>query len=129
LHDFRVIIKLHRLEYFPELWIKREDVYYGNGPAAISHCLWCDIELCHGHYVIHKFSATAPTKKTGGAPSSKTGSTAELHLKRVKGENLYRDAKSARHLKIFNRGRHVYDRMARLSRQLPSKKTTSMGRA
>ena len=73
----------------------------------------------------------APTKKTGGSSSSKTRSTAEPHLKRVKGENFYRDAKSARRLKMLSGGKPVYDRDGKIKEAAAFQKTeaeTPMGR-
>jgi nuclear GTP-binding protein len=55
----------------------------------------------------------APAKKsTPGhkTTSSGSGSKDGIHLKRVKGENFYRNAKEARRLKLLNGGKPVRDR-------------------
>jgi nuclear GTP-binding protein len=55
----------------------------------------------------------APTKKTkrSGNDSSKTRSSMSgTGLKRVKGENFYRDAKKAAKVKMLTGGKPVYDR-------------------
>ncbi|KZT22646.1 NGP1NT-domain-containing protein [Neolentinus lepideus HHB14362 ss-1] len=54
----------------------------------------------------------APTKKTGS--SSKTRSSSDPYVKKVKGENFYRDAKSASRLKMVNGGKPVRDRTGKI---------------
>jgi nuclear GTP-binding protein len=50
----------------------------------------------------------APVKKSGGKASGSSGSS--VNLKRVKGENFYRDAKAASRLKMLNGGKAVRDK-------------------
>ncbi|KAI8981317.1 NGP1NT-domain-containing protein [Trametes punicea] len=51
----------------------------------------------------------APSKK--GSTTSKTRSSAssDVHIKKVKGENFYRDAKKVNRLKMLNSGKAVHD--------------------
>lgn len=51
----------------------------------------------------------ALTKKSTGS-SSKARSSSQLTLKRVKGENFYRNAKAASRLKMLNGGKPTYDK-------------------
>ncbi|KIJ54063.1 hypothetical protein M422DRAFT_25036 [Sphaerobolus stellatus SS14] len=72
----------------------------------------------------------APTKKTGGS-SSKTRSSSEPHLKRIKGENFYRDAKAAKRVKLLNGGKPVYGRDGKIVQAAAFQKgedETPMGR-
>ncbi|KAJ7065326.1 NUC091 domain-containing protein [Mycena amicta] len=54
----------------------------------------------------------APTKKTSGPPSKTRSSTSspKISLKRVKGENFYRDAKKVARLKMLSGGKPVRDK-------------------
>jgi nuclear GTP-binding protein len=56
----------------------------------------------------------APTKtgKAGGGKtrSSSSSAGAAPHLKKVKGENFYRDAKSAKRLKMLSGGKPIRDK-------------------
>lgn len=56
----------------------------------------------------------APTsaKKSAASPKTRSSSSASggMTLKRVKGENFYRNAKAASRLKMLNGGKPVYDR-------------------
>jgi nuclear GTP-binding protein len=54
----------------------------------------------------------APTKKATnvGKTRSSSSTTTKPVLKRVKGENFYRDAKAASRLKMLNSGKPVRDR-------------------
>ncbi|TFK56365.1 NGP1NT-domain-containing protein [Heliocybe sulcata] len=54
----------------------------------------------------------APTKKAGS--SSKTRSSSDPYVKKVKGENFYRDAKAASRLKMINGGKPVRDRKGKI---------------
>jgi nuclear GTP-binding protein len=53
----------------------------------------------------------APTKKptTAGKTRSSSSTTTKPTLKRVKGENFYRDAKAASRVKMLNGGKPVRD--------------------
>lgn len=51
----------------------------------------------------------APTKKTAGASKSRS-STSQPTLKKVKGENFYRDAKTVNRLKMLSGGKAVRDK-------------------
>ncbi|KAF7297915.1 Nucleolar GTP-binding protein 2 [Mycena chlorophos] len=54
----------------------------------------------------------APTKKTSGSPSKTRSSTSssKISLKKVKGENFYRDAKKVARAKMLNGGKPVRDK-------------------
>jgi nuclear GTP-binding protein len=52
----------------------------------------------------------APTKKSNNGSPSKARSSSQPTLKRVKGENFYRNAKAASRLKMLNGGKPTYDR-------------------
>jgi len=62
----------------------------------------------------------APTKKgsgsSGGGGKTKSSSSASggMTLKRVKGENFYRDAKAASRLKMLNGGKAVRDKNGKI---------------
>src|SRR4051812_2543218 len=64
----------------------------------------------------------APTKKSLSASSkgktrssTSASTTGKMTLKRVKGENFYRDAKAASRLKMLNGGKPVYDRDGKIA--------------
>jgi nuclear GTP-binding protein len=54
----------------------------------------------------------APTKKPSGAAKTRSSTSAAggVHLKKVKGENFYRNAKDAKRLKMLSGGKPVRDR-------------------
>lgn len=56
-----------------------------------------------------RLSAMAPTKKSPGASKTRSSSS-QPSLKKVKGENFYRDAKTVNRLKMLNSGKAVRDR-------------------
>lgn len=57
------------------------------------------------------YDAMAPTKpRAGSSKTRSSGSGKQPTLKRVKGENFYRDAKAASRLKMLNGGKPVRDR-------------------
>ncbi|KZS93189.1 NGP1NT-domain-containing protein [Sistotremastrum niveocremeum HHB9708] len=64
----------------------------------------------------------APTKKAGASPKARS-STSKISLKRVKGENFYRDAKSASRVKMLNGGKPVYDRDGKIKEAAAFQKT------
>ena len=51
----------------------------------------------------------APSKKSPSASKTRS-STSDVHIKKVKGENFYRDAKTVKRLKLLNSGKAVHDR-------------------
>ncbi|KDQ62852.1 hypothetical protein JAAARDRAFT_168132 [Jaapia argillacea MUCL 33604] len=55
----------------------------------------------------------APTKKAQSSPKTRS-SLSQPHLKRVKGENFYRDAKSASRLKMVSGGKPIRDRKGKI---------------
>ncbi|KAJ3820042.1 NUC091 domain-containing protein [Lentinula raphanica] len=52
----------------------------------------------------------APTKKSGDSKTRSSTSSANISLKRVKGENFYRNAKQASRLKMLNGGKPIRDK-------------------
>jgi nuclear GTP-binding protein len=52
----------------------------------------------------------APIKKTASASKTRSSSSKALTLKKVKGENFYRNAKQAARLKMINGGKPVRDK-------------------
>jgi len=52
----------------------------------------------------------APIKKSPASSKARSSSSKQPTLKRVKGENFYRDAKAASRLKMLNGGKPVRDR-------------------
>ncbi|TRM70455.1 NUC091 domain-containing protein [Schizophyllum amplum] len=52
----------------------------------------------------------APSPKNAGSSAKARSSTSKISLKRVKGENFYRDAKQASRLKMLNGGKPVRDK-------------------
>ena len=52
----------------------------------------------------------APIKKSPGSSKTRSSSSKGPNLKRVKGENFYRDAKAASRLKMLNGGKPVRDK-------------------
>jgi nuclear GTP-binding protein len=76
----------------------------------------------------------APKKssKASSSPSkSRSSSHAQPTLKRVKGENFYRDAKQASRVKMLNGGKPVYDRDGKIKEAAAFQKgedETKMGR-
>jgi nuclear GTP-binding protein len=60
----------------------------------------------------------APTKKSpasGKTRSSSSSSAKQPTLKRVKGENFYRDAKAASRLKMLNGGKPIRDKDGKIT--------------
>lgn len=58
----------------------------------------------------------APLKKASGSGKTRSSSSMkEPTLKRVKGENFYRDAKAASRLKMLNGGKPVRDKNGRIT--------------
>lgn len=51
----------------------------------------------------------APSKNSGNSPKTRS-STSNITLKRVKGENFYRNAKQATRLKMLNGGKPIRDK-------------------
>jgi nuclear GTP-binding protein len=73
----------------------------------------------------------APITKTTNASSSKTRSSSQMHIKKVKGENFYRNAKAVNRLKMLNSGKPTYDRDGKIVKAAAFQKgeeETSMGR-
>ncbi|KAJ7838775.1 NUC091 domain-containing protein [Mycena olivaceomarginata] len=56
----------------------------------------------------------APTKKTS-SPAKTSSKTSKISLKRVKGENFYRDAKQAARLKMLNGGKPIRDKDGKIT--------------
>jgi len=72
----------------------------------------------------------APTKKSNGL-SSKARSSSQPTLKRVKGENFYRNAKAASRLKMLNGGKPTYDKDGKIVKAAAFQKgedETNLGR-
>ncbi|KAI0370027.1 NGP1NT-domain-containing protein [Pilatotrama ljubarskyi] len=55
----------------------------------------------------------APTKKSPSASKARS-SSGDVHIKKVKGENFYRDAKKVNRLKMLNGGKAVRDRTGKV---------------
>lgn len=73
----------------------------------------------------------APTKKSPNGSPGKARSSSQLNLKRVKGENFYRNAKAASRLKMINGGKPTYGRDGSIVKAAPfqsTEKDTKMGR-
>ncbi|KAI0326787.1 NGP1NT-domain-containing protein [Cubamyces sp. BRFM 1775] len=51
----------------------------------------------------------APSKKSPSASKTRS-STSDVYIKKVKGENFYRDGKTVKRLKLLNSGKAVHDR-------------------
>jgi nuclear GTP-binding protein len=62
-------------------------------------------------------------KKNASSSPSKTRSSSSTHLKRVKGENFYRNAKQAARLKMYSGGKPVYDRDGKIIQAAAFQKT------
>lgn len=52
----------------------------------------------------------APSSKKPSSPSKTKSSSSQIHLKRVKGENFYRDAKKVTRLKMLSGGKPIRDK-------------------
>ena len=52
----------------------------------------------------------APAQKSGGASKTRSSTSSGVSLKKVKGENFYRNAKQVGRLKMLNSGKAVRDR-------------------
>lgn len=73
----------------------------------------------------------APTKKSSNASPGKPRSSSQPNLKRVKGENFYRNAKAASRLKMMSGGKPTYDRDGKVVKAAAFQSTeadTKMGR-
>ncbi|KAH7924488.1 NGP1NT-domain-containing protein [Leucogyrophana mollusca] len=57
----------------------------------------------------------APTKKAKASPKTRSSSAKEPTLKRVKGENFYRNAKQASRLKMLNGGKPIRDKDGKIT--------------
>ncbi|KZT73434.1 NGP1NT-domain-containing protein [Daedalea quercina L-15889] len=52
----------------------------------------------------------APSKKPSSSPKARSSSSSEPHIKKVKGENFYRNAKAVARLKMLSGGKAVRDK-------------------
>lgn len=52
----------------------------------------------------------APVKKPGSSSKTKSSSSSAVHIKKVKGENFYRNAKQVARLKMLNGGKPIRDK-------------------
>lgn len=52
----------------------------------------------------------APSKKPAVSSKARSSSSSEPHIKKVKGENFYRDAKTVARLKMLSGGKAVRDK-------------------